>query len=356
MGLLMNESIDHLDKWLDESFFHQGAFTLINDNQTFLLGKGGYFSETKIPEKNVFFYIKEFYRPQYYYFYPEDILEIDKQKLELALKSYNDFDLKYEIKENYDHLFLKDFQDLQNELNEDFKKAVLISSEKLRVDDPIKFKKRLFYKSVSSKFGLPYGLWNPNFSIMGSTPEILFDIKANNIHTVALAGTAKKGDEEKLRASIKDKIEHDLVIESINNSLEPFCSNIETSETYISPFSRMIHLRTDIKGMLKDHYRIFDLVDTLSPTAALGGQPKKAAKKFLEKSHYSKKFPNRFFGSVFGLNHFQNNRALVMIRNVQLKNDDIIIESGAGIIKESSASSELNEIKLKRETVKELFL
>jgi len=356
MGLLMNESIDHLDNWIDESFFKQGAFSLINDNQTLLLGKGGYFSEKKIPEKNVFFYIKEFYRPQYYYYYPEDILEIDKQKVELALADYNNLTLKYEIKENYDDLFLKDFQDLQKELDHDFKKAVLISSEKIQVDNPINFKKRLFYKTVTSKVGLPYGLWNQKFSIMGSTPEILFDIKANNIHTVALAGTAKKGDEEILRTSLKDKIEHDLVIESINHSLEPFCTKIDTGETYITPYSKMIHLRTDIKGVLKDHYRLFDLVDTLSPTAALGGQPKTMAKNFLEKSHYSKKFPNRFFGSVFGVNHFKNNRALVMIRNIQLKDDELIIESGAGVIKESNASSELNEIKLKRETVKELFL
>jgi anthranilate/para-aminobenzoate synthase component I len=45
-----------------------------------------------------------------------------------------------------------------------------------------------------------------------------------------------------------------------------------------------------------------------------------------------------------------------MIRNIQLNEDHIFIETGAGIIKESIFENEINEINLKRTSVKELLL
>ena len=352
----MSDNRDFLLKWLGDAFFEMGAFTTSKNNQNIILGKGGFFSEEKISDNDRFFYIKEFYRPKYYYYYPEILLEVQRQDVELALSQFKDLEISYEANENYDEVFENDFKDLKTLLDDHFKKAVLVSSEKIKVKDIQYSKRKIISKVISTDIGTPYGIWMNGYGIIGSTPEILFECHENKIHTVALAGTGKKGEEKKLLNSLKDKKEHDLVIENIVQSLRPYCSKITTTETVVAPFFKMIHLKTDIQGDLKSHLDLDDLINNLSPTAALGGYPKLEAKKFLENTRYSKQFPNRFFGSVFGFNDQDINRALVMIRNIQLIGDEIMIESGVGIIKESDFEHELNEIKLKRETVKEMFL
>jgi menaquinone-specific isochorismate synthase len=352
----MSDKTDFLLKWLGDGFFEKGAFTTSKDPQKLILGKGGFFSEEKDSENPHFFYIKEFFRPKYYYYYPEVLLEVQKQDVNLALGQYRDLEIHYQTNENYDDVFKNDFQHLKSMLDDHFMKAVLVSSEKIRVKNPKELKRKIISKAIAAEMGTPYGIWMNDFGIIGSTPEILFECHENKIHTVAIAGTGKKGEEKKLIESAKDKKEHNLVIQNIVQCLEQYCSHVKTKETMVVPFSKMIHLKTDIQGEMKSDITWDNLIDHLSPTAALGGYPKTEAKNFLEKTRYTKMFPHRFFGSVFGFSHQDMNRALVMIRNIQLLGKDIMIESGVGIIKESEFENELNEIKLKRETVKEMFL
>jgi menaquinone-specific isochorismate synthase len=345
-----------IEDWMDDFFFEQGTFTVINDDQTLILGKGGFYSEKKIPESPVFFYIKEFYSPKYYYYYPESILEVTRKDAQTVLKPYLDLRISFENSENFDKLFEEDFNKLKMELNDQFQKAVLISSEKTGVSNTNQLKKKIIAKSICSTVGIPYGVWDTKYAIIGSSPEILFEKEQDHIQSVALAGTAKRGQENHLINSQKERKEHNIVISNIIQGLEPFCSQISKSETEIAPFSKMIHLKTSIQGLLKPGSEIMDIINTLSPTAALGGYPKQRAKEFLKTTQYFKRFPNRYFGSVFGFNYHDRHRALVMIRNIQIKENDMIIEAGAGIIHESEIGNELNEIKLKRSTVKELFL
>ena len=352
----MSENSDFIKNWLGNSFFEMGAFTSSKNNDNLILGKGGFFSEEKISDNPCFFYIKEFYRPKYYYYYPKDILEVKKQDVNLALSGFKDLEVDYKSNENFDDIFKIDFNVLKSSLDNHFKKAVLVSSEKMGINNPKQVKRKIITRSIASDIGTPYGIWTQGYGIIGSTPEMLFESHHNKIYTAAIAGTAKKGDEKKLLESQKDKKEHDLVIENIVQCLEQYCSSVKTNETMVAPFAKMIHLKTKIEGDMKDNVVLDELIDTLSPTAALGGYPKNEAKKFLENTNYSKIFPTRFFGSVFGFNHPEINRALVMIRNIQLFDEEIMIESGVGVIKESEFENELNEIKLKRETVKEMFL
>ena len=347
---------DFLKKWLGESFFEMGAFTFNGSNQKILLGKGGYISEKENDKNPSYFYIKEFFRPKYYYYYPEDLLEVDKQEIELAIKPYLDLKIEYEEKQSYDDVFINDFNQLRPLLDGTLKKAVLVSVEKSKVKNPAELRKKVISKSILSNNGWPYGIWNKDYGISGATPEILFERQSNTFRTMALAGTKKIGQEKILRESEKDNREHQYVVDHIVDSIQHFCKDIHCEKTQIAPFAKMIHLQTNIVGELCDNINFFDLINTLSPTAALGGYPKEEATSFLEKSQYSQLFPRRFFGSAFGYNHNDFSRALVMIRNIQFSESDIMIESGAGIIKESVVEHELSEIKLKRETVKELFL
>ena len=345
-----------LDLWIDDLFFSRGSFASLDNEQALVFGKGGYLSEKKNSSFDTHFYIKEFYHPKYYYYYPESLLKVDRKEAERSLKKYCNEKLEYVSTGNFDHLFKEDFNALQELLQKGLKKAVLVSSEKFETTTALLVRKKAIARSILSGIGSPYGIWDNELAIIGTTPEVLFERQGESLHTIALAGTGRAGEEEKLLNSSKDRFEHDFVIQNIMEELVHFCESLEHEPTHTCSFAKMVHLKTPIKACLKPNVSNLDIINSLSPTAALGGYPKQDAKDFLQSTQYYEKFPHRFFGSVFGINRGETHRALVMIRNIQLRQDHIIIETGAGIIKESIYENEINEINLKRTSVKELLL
>ncbi|NCY26052.1 MAG: hypothetical protein EBX37_14780, partial [Alphaproteobacteria bacterium] len=90
----------------------------------------------------------------------------------------------------------------------------------------------------------PFGLWNKDYGVIGSTPEVLFHLHGETLNTFALAGTAKTGEEEKLLRSEKDLHEHGLVVKDICEKLTPFLKNLNVHKTHLHPFKSLIHLKT----------------------------------------------------------------------------------------------------------------
>src|SRR5690606_20513453 len=117
------------------------------------------------------------------------------------------------------------------------------------------------------------------------------------LKTFALAGTAKIEDKEEFLNSRKDRHEHNLVIQDIEEKLRPFLNSIKTSETKLHPYKSIVHFKTDIEGELLSDVDFTKLTSILSPTAALGGYPKEASLNFLKTSQYGRKYPDRYFGS-----------------------------------------------------------
>lgn len=341
---------------LDDRFFELGGFTSLNKSTHFVFGKGGFCSEKKVESINHYFYVKEFYSSEFIYYYPEDLYTFEREEVFSEVNKFLDFELSLGKTRHFDELFAQDFDDLKESLNNHFKKAVLISSEWINTKRPDENKKRVFAKSILSGEGTPYGLWNNRYSVIGITPEILFERKGRNVETLALAGTARRGEDALILSSKKDRVEHDLVVQHILEELKPLSNQIEAGETRVSGFGNLIHLKTPINARLREEIQDAQLINQLSPTAALGGYPKFEALAFLKKTKYFAEFPHRFFGSVFGLNQDESHLGLVMIRNIQFKDESLVIESGAGIVFESELSKEMQEIILKREAIKELLL
>ncbi len=146
------------------------------------------------------------------------------------------------------------------------------------------------------------------------------------------------------------------MVQDISEKLNAFSDKIHVTETYTTEFKDIIHLKTDITAAVSEDTDIISLVSALSPTAALGGYPKKESMKFLRATRYTKKYPERSFGSAMGIVTRQESRFVVMIRNVQWKNDTFYIESGGGVVQGSELKKELNEIAWKRNVVKDHYL
>lgn len=352
---MQSESME-LAQLLTPAFFNQGAFLSDFETDEVLLGIGGEVRQVQNPQfSEAIFYLKDFFTNHYLVYFPQKLIKTTRSEI---LKAVEKISTTIEIKEskNEDALYAQDFEKLKSSWSEDLKKVVLISREEYKIQDSQTTKLHLFKKAFEFGTGLPYGLFTPSYGVIGSTPELLYKMKSTELKTFALAGTSQKGHETHLLESKKDRLEHELVIKDIKEKLSSFSKEISVGDTHILNYKNMIHLKTDIRAMVNENLDAIALTSIMSPTAALGGYPKLNSLQFLKDSQYQAKHPKRYFGSAFGTMNTDLNEAVVSIRNVQWNNETFYIESGGGVLPASELQKELDEIALKRSTVRKHYL
>ncbi len=350
----METSLSEHSEWFDREFFELGAFLGTSSGEKVLFAKGGSISEVSefSTTQETVFYLKDFYRNTYLAYRPRTILSLNPSEVPTLQVEHSHFSPV----SNDDDIYEKDFERLKNSFGPSLQKVVLISRETYGSFEGEKSIRHLFNRAFSFGTGQPYGIWNKNYGVIGSTPELLYSVTKNTLRTFALAGTAKINEGQKLLESSKDRHEHNLVIQDISEKLKSLGAEIYVQETKLHPYKTIVHLKTDIEGNLGFDTNLTELTNLLSPTAALGGYPKENSLNFLKSSSYSRVYPKRYFGSALGVINPEMKEFVVAIRNVQWEKGHYFIESGGGVVPESELKKEMDEIHLKRSTIQRHYL
>lgn len=192
---------------------------------------------------------------------------------------------------------------------------------------------------------------------IGASPELLLAVDGDVVTSHPLAGTAPRtGDPavdqqsaELLLASMKDQIEHRVVIDVIHDQLLPWCSYLDwEAEPSIVQVANVQHLGTRIEGRLT-HSRLplLDMVRSLCPTPALGGHPREEALRLIATAEGRAR--GSYGGAVGWVDAFGNGTWAVAIRCAQLSEDRTRAQlfAGGGIVAESDPYAELAETQAK---------
>ncbi|NCX78572.1 MAG: hypothetical protein EBW96_01485 [Actinobacteria bacterium] len=117
-----------------------------------------------------------------------------------------------------------------------------------------------------------------------------------------------------LRASEKNQIEHRVVIDMVHDTLLPWCSYLDWQpEPEVVAVANVQHLGTRIEGKLSMPLpHVVQLMQTLSPTPALGGHPRAAALALL--AQHEGLARGRYGGSVGWCDRHGNGTWAVTIR------------------------------------------
>jgi len=131
-------------------------------------------------------------------------------------------------------------------------------------------------------------------SMVGATPELLVRLEGRRLASRVLAGTARRhagdafGREREaarlaqwLAASAKNRAEHELARDSAITALEPLCSAVEAEPPRVLTLPNVLHLATDITGVVAGDTGALSLVGALHPTAAVCGTPTAAAARII---------------------------------------------------------------------------
>lgn len=202
-------------------------------------------------------------------------------------------------------------------------------------------------------FSQETGLW------MGATPEQLLKADADTIHTVALAGTQLYKEGKEAVWPEKEQQEQHFVTDYILGGLEPFAANIEATEPYTFRAGNIIHIKTDIKGSLKDSATLMQVINTLHPTPAVCGLPKEAAKRFLlENEGYDREYYSGFLGELncdFATGQDGRTDLFVNLRCMKIEKGTARLFIGCGITKDSDPEKEFIETVNKSMTMRRVL-
>lgn len=191
-------------------------------------------------------------------------------------------------------------------------------------------------------------------SFICATPERLLKVENNRIVTEALAGSIARGTSESedevlgktLLESAKDLYEHQLVVESIADSLASLGIKPEfNNKPRLKKLANVQHLHTPIEAKLPQNIHLLDVAAKLHPTPAVCGTPLEAARKALAKIE---NFDRGLYAGVLGFFDYKGNGELVVgIRSALIDGYKARLYAGSGIVKGSRVEDERKETGMK---------
>ncbi|MEO8240387.1 MAG: chorismate-binding protein [Flavobacterium sp.] len=282
---------------------------------------------------------------------------ISAKQTEVVINAVETEDLSFdsEAKIQYEDLVEKGIQAIKNE---EFKKVVLSRSEIVAVAK-FDFITTFTYLIQLYPTTFTYCFFHPKIGLwMGATPEQLLKASGNIFETTALAGTQKAISEAEILWQQKEKDEQQYVTDFIIKRLREVATSVVITEPYSIKAGSIWHIKTDISGVLKDNSTLEEVIDTLNPTPAVCGLPKKKAKAFiLENENYDRTFYTGFLGELNSsfANKSVSSDLFVNLRSMQIQENKAILYMGCGITKESIPEKEWEESVNKSMTMKRVL-
>jgi len=189
--------------------------------------------------------------------------------------------------------------------------------------------------------------------LVGATPELLLRLSRGMVTSRVLAGTiSKTGDDEKdlalaasLARSSKDLEEHEYAVRSVADALDPFCTSTNVPESpFVLHLANVMHLATDVTGALiesKKSVDAFTILEKLHPSAAVCGTPTNIAAQVIKRIEGMSR--GRYAGPVGWLDARGDGELGIALRCGQIKENEIQIYAGCGIVAGSNPEKELTE-------------
>lgn len=202
-----------------------------------------------------------------------------------------------------------------------------------------------------------------DYKLMGSSPEAQLLIRNNKAVVHPIAGTFKRtgNDEadkaatERLLVDAKENAEHVMLVDLARNDLSRVCDQVEvTHYRQVQYFSHVIHLVSEVTGLVKEGTNPFDLLAKTFPAGTLSGAPKFKAMELIDTCEPTSR---SYYGGAIGFAGFDGSfNHAIMIRTFMSQGNTLTYQAGAGVVVASNPESELQEVNNKLGALKKAII
>ena len=260
---------------------------------------------------------------------------------------------------------------VEREFNKaDYLAAVLHSKELIAAGDMMqvqigqRLKKRYtesplsLYRALRSLNPSPYMYFYDmgNFQIVGASPEILVrhehTADGDKITIRPLAGTRPRGTspehdqaiEADLLADPKERAEHLMLIDLARNDIGRIAKtgSVKVTEAFaVERYSHVMHIVSNVEGLLKDGTSNMDVLRATFPAGTLTGAPKIRAMEVIDQLEPVKR---GIYGGACGYLSFAGDMDVaIAIRTGIVQNNTLYVQAAAGVVADSVPEMEWAE-------------
>ncbi|MDB4225607.1 MAG: anthranilate synthase component I [Alphaproteobacteria bacterium] len=293
--------------------------------------------------------------------YIDAVMESKKKILEIIDKINSDQKKQVKIKTNQ-----KETSITSNVEKEEYISIVKKAKDYIKDGD-------IFQVVLSQKFKSPFKLHsfslyrslrriNPSpflfflnfedFSVVGSSPEILIKLSDDDITLRPIAGTRPRGNTEEedkensnsLLNDPKELAEHLMLLDLGRNDIgkvSKIGSIKVTDKFFIEYYSHVMHIVSNIVGKIKEKLTAIDVLKSGFPAGTVSGAPKIRAMQIIEELEKERR--SIYAGCVGYFSANGNMDTCIILRTAIIKDDQMYVQAGAGIVADSNPQSEYNE-------------
>ncbi|GBG02525.1 anthranilate synthase component 1 [Azospira sp. I13] len=199
-----------------------------------------------------------------------------------------------------------------------------------------------------------------DFHVVGASPEILTRLEGDTVTVRPIAGTRKRGATpeedaalaEDLLADQKEIAEHVQLLDLGRNDVGRVAQTGSvklTERMSIERYSHVMHIVSNVEGKLKPGLSALDVLKAAFPAGTLSGAPKVRAMEIIDELEPVKR---GIYGGAIGYLGFNGDMDLaIAIRTAVIKDGQLHVQAGAGIVADSDPSSEWQETQNKARAV-----
>ena len=191
-----------------------------------------------------------------------------------------------------------------------------------------------------------------DYEILGSSPEMLTELRGEKVLTCPIAGTRKRGAtekedmelEEELKNDPKELAEHFMLVDLGRNDMGKIAEIGSVNVTRlleVHRYSHVMHLVSLIEGKKEEGEDMFSVLAAFLPAGTLSGAPKIRAMEIIDELENEKR---GVYGGAIGYFGFDGNMdTCIAIRMMIKKENRIYLQAGAGIVADSDPEKEFEE-------------
>ncbi len=189
-------------------------------------------------------------------------------------------------------------------------------------------------------------------TLVGSSPEVMVRVEDGEVESRPIAGTRPRGKteaedrelEKELLSDPKERAEHIMLVDLARNDLGRISAtgSVKVDELMvIEKYSHVMHIVSNVISKLRSDKDAFDVVKATFPAGTLSGAPKVRAMEIIEEMEPSRRGA---YGGAVGYFSFSGNMdTCITIRTFVIKDGEIYIQAGAGIVADSDPEREYQE-------------
>jgi len=191
-----------------------------------------------------------------------------------------------------------------------------------------------------------------DFAIVGASPEVHVKVTDGLVESRPIAGTRPRGAtpeadatlEKDLLADEKEKAEHLMLVDLARNDLGRVCQygTVTVPEfMVVERYSHVMHIVSQVEGKLRPDRNAFDVMRATFPAGTVSGAPKIRAMQIIAQFE---KLQRGFYAGALGYFSYDGNLdCCITLRTALLKDGQITIQAGAGLVADSVPAAEYQE-------------